>query len=314
MIALVLLSLVLARVPSEEEDLLKVPFVGLNQQTAAVLYAQMDPKLLDPQATRLKKGGSGPSTILPSKTSWAYPAVSGHYWPKLIKGLPTVVETKSTEISIEVQKLQARGVNARLGLVEKLANTEGRWSSVALVERALYDTSGQVREAAVTALANRPSPQYREALEEGLAYPWPSVRKHAIAAIKVLDGYEPEVLPPVGAYKDGNAWKIRELVAIQHLANCLLCHSPSMSDTDKHRGLVPIPGFELSPEYYKSQEGHFVKADTILLRQDFSIMQEVANPGKWPILQRFDYLLRTRAATSKEIAAVESTLVTLKGQ
>ena len=60
---------------------------------------------------------------------------------------------------------------------------------------------------------------------------------------------------------------------------------------------APPPGGPTSPQYYDG-DGIFVRADVTYLRQDFSVMQSVENPGKWPALQRFDFLVRIRPAIS----------------
>jgi hypothetical protein len=37
-------------------------------------------------------------------------------------------------------------------------------------------------------------------------------------------------------------------------------------------------------------------------QQDFSVVQPVKEPGKWPRLQRFDYLIRQRELSADEVA------------
>src|SRR5262249_15381620 len=44
-----------------------------------------------------------------------------------------------------------------------------------------------------------------------------------------------------------------------------------------------------------------IRADVTYLRQDFSAMQFVEKPDKWPHLQRFDYVVRTRELTAAEV-------------
>jgi hypothetical protein len=44
-------------------------------------------------------------------------------------------------------------------------------------------------------------------------------------------------------------------------------------------------------------------ATVTFLRQDFSVVQPVAAPGKWPGQQRFDYLVRERPLTDAELKA-----------
>ena len=50
--------------------------------------------------------------------------------------------------------------------------------------------------------------------------------------------------------------------------------------------------------------GSMVKAEVTYLKQDFSVALPVANPGAWPVYQRFDFLVRVRPLTAAEIAAL----------
>src|SRR5262249_5566483 len=95
-------------------------------------------------------------------------------------------------------------------------------------------------------------------------------------------------------------YMVREMVRVNHFSNCLLCHAPSTNVADLVRGAVPDPSQPLPPptgRYYESDKGMFVRADVTYLKQDFSVPQPVDKPGKWPVMQRFDYLVRTRPAT-----------------
>src|SRR5262249_37858997 len=40
--------------------------------------------------------------------------------------------------------------------------------------------------------------------------------------------------------------------------------------------------------------GLFIRADITYLKQDFSVPQAVAEPGNWPVHQRYDYFVRVR--------------------
>jgi hypothetical protein len=109
---------------------------------------------------------------------------------------------------------------------------------------------------------------------------------------------------------------VPELVRINHLRNCLLCHAYSGSPTDPVRGLVPnaehlVPlpssgarttkwgGGGSGPSVAVST---FVRADTNFLRQDFSITQPVPKHGRlWPADQRYDYVVRLRPLTSNQL-------------
>jgi hypothetical protein len=114
----------------------------------------------------------------------------------------------------------------------------------------------------------------------------------------------PDGVPrPIPALAD-NVSVVREVVRVNHLRNCLLCHAASFGWTDPVRGPVPSPDRPLPPPetvYYEGQSGTFVRADVTYLRQDFSVPQPVANPGKWPVYQRYDYVVRTRYPTEDEL-------------
>jgi hypothetical protein len=81
----------------------------------------------------------------------------------------------------------------------------------------------------------------------------------------------------------------------------MVCHAPSFAKEDLVRGFVPSPGEEPPPAYGKATDGLFIRADITYLRQDFSVVQPVLVPGKWPGNQRYDYVLRTRKATPTEL-------------
>jgi hypothetical protein len=97
---------------------------------------------------------------------------------------------------------------------------------------------------------------------------------------------------------------VHEVVKVNHLRNCLLCHAPSVSTSDAIRGMVPEKGQPLPEVYYESRRGTFVRADVVYLKQDFSLIQPVAKPEPWPAFQRYDYLVRTRELTGEEAKAL----------
>jgi hypothetical protein len=53
-----------------------------------------------------------------------------------------------------------------------------------------------------------------------------------------------------------------------------------------------------------------VRADVTYLRQDFSVLQRVPedSPDRWPIIQRFDFLVRKRVLSDKETTDQKATL------
>jgi hypothetical protein len=122
---------------------------------------------------------------------------------------------------------------------------------------------------------------------------------------------EPDPSLPFGIKRGKLEVKVvRELVRVNHLLNCMLCHAPSFDRADLVRGAVPVPGRPLpapatTPQYYEANQGSFVRADITFLRQDFSVMQTVPDPGVWPAHQRYDYMVRLRRATREELKLAE---------
>jgi HEAT repeat protein len=217
-----------------------------------------------------------------------------------------------------LQLLMAENKNVRLILVELLAQIPGAQASEALARRALFDLHPDVRQAAVTALKGRPREEYQDFLTESFRYPWGPIADHAAEALVMLEMRQavPKLVPQLFARDvslpftlDGpkSPVVVRELVRINHLGNCLLCHAPSFVQTDLVRGRVPIPGQALpapvtTPQYYEGNQGIFVRADITYLKQDFSVSQPVPRPGTWPGHQRYDYMVRVRPVTPKEAA------------
>jgi hypothetical protein len=205
-----------------------------------------------------------------------------------------------------VQMLQTHVAPVRRQLVKKLAQAPSRISTEWLARRALFDLSGEARQEAVQALWQRPARDARPILLAGLRYPWAPVADHAAEAlvgladlesvgalVNLLD--EPDPCRPVKNTE--GKWVVSELVRVNHLRNCLLCHAPSLDKQDPLRGVVPVAGQPLNQVYYASQRGTFVRADVTYLRQDFSVMHPVEDDGLWPARQRFDYLVRRRTLT-----------------
>lgn len=123
---------------------------------------------------------------------------------------------------------------------------------------------------------------------------------------------DPETQPEWLRPEEDKVYAVRELVRVNHLRNCLLCHAPAESPTDPVRGLVPNRDVPLPPSfstsYYEGNQGLFVRADVTYLRQDFSVPQPVAHPGKWPVHQRYDYVVRTRYPTFEELSQAQQPL------
>jgi hypothetical protein len=227
-------------------------------------------------------------------------------------------------------------------LVDALAEIPGPPASLALAERAVFDLHPDVRLAALVALSGRPPEEYEPALISGLRYPWPAVADHAAEALIALNRREavPKLIPLLDARPPAEPYAVEkgkkkvpvvpELVRLNHLRNCLLCHFPSFSPLDPVRGAVPNSGRRLpvsalggrSPGGSGGGWGKgggaggaktqyttvftWVRADITYLKQDFSVTQPVPDHGKfWPAEQRFDYLLRLRPLDKEEIVLLK---------
>jgi hypothetical protein len=243
-------------------------------------------------------------------------------------------------ISTLRQLLMPEHKNVRLVLVDLLSNIDGRLASMILAERAVFDLDADVRVAALVALSNRPAAEYESSLVAGLRYPWPAMADHAAEALVVLNlkSAIPKLMTLLDNRDLGEPYALNvnlskravvpELVRINHLRNCLLCHSYSTSPADPVRGLVPhaehtvplpVAGVQIETKGWGGGGGGrptvnvvtstFVRADVTFLRQDFSIVQPVAKHGRlWPADQRFDYLIRLRPLSSAELTSWQGKL------
>lgn len=217
----------------------------------------------------------------------------------------------SLRVATLVQMLQVEEEWLRETLVELLATRKEPATTLALAKLALFDVSPKVRELAVTFLKLRPRAEVRSVILAGFRHPWPPVAQHAAEALVALDDREAvmplmDLLeqpdPAAPAKNSAGKWVKAELVRVNHLGNCLLCHAYSHSRSDTVRGIIPTPGQPLPQFYYESRQGDFVRADIVYLRQDFSVPHAVAKPNQWPAVQRFDYLVRQRELTELELA------------
>lgn len=215
-------------------------------------------------------------------------------------------------ISTLAQMLQVEDVGSRVEFIRRLSKVQGSGASVLLARQALFDLSWTIREEAIQALKDRPREHYRQVLLDALRYPWAPVAAHAAEALAAL--HDGAAISPLADMLDlpdpcspvqvpGKKWVVAEVVKINHLRNCLLCHPPSTSQRDMLRAIVPTPGRPLPRSYYNDRKGDFVRADITYLSQDFSQILRVDKPDKWPEWQRFDFLVRQRELTADEVAA-----------
>jgi HEAT repeat protein len=212
------------------------------------------------------------------------------------------------------QMMQVEEEDTRLHFMAALRERKGPAATTALCQSALYDLSPHVREAAVQALKAQSPKDVRKLLLAGLRHPWAPVADHAAEALAALDDQKalPDLVamldqndPCAPVRKGNNPCAAAELVRVNHLGNCLLCHAPSLSQSDFVRGFVPTPGQALPRAYYGDFDGNFVRADVTYLRQDFSVMELVHDAAPWPLMQRFDFLVRNRTLTAAEAARWE---------
>lgn len=212
----------------------------------------------------------------------------------------------------------------RHSLVRKLSLSNRPEATRALARAALFDVSSDVRMAALKELKNRPKDGVQdEILMHGIRYPMTVVAYRAAHAIGELD--RQDLKPQLARFLDQPApgdpekkivdnrevCEVREMVRINHHRNCLLCHPPSATgQPNEVPGVMPIPGspFPSSPsEAYGAAQSigdPMVRADATYLRQDFSVLMQVANAAPWPNMQRFDFLVRTRVVEGNELAAL----------
>ena len=209
-------------------------------------------------------------------------------------------------------------------LVEFLGALNDAGTTDTLARLAVFDLNPTVRVRAIEALEKRSPNDYVPALLEGLRHPWPAAAQHAAQALVSLKGTEAleALVKMLGEPDPGRPFLqtvqgrqvpvLRELVRVNHLRNCLLCHAPSVSDNDTIRAIVPTPGEKLPSRaamYHADDKERpgvtLVRAEVTYLKQDFSVMQKVAKPGAWPSYQRFDYLVRLRPLNFAERIAFE---------
>jgi hypothetical protein len=214
------------------------------------------------------------------------------------------------------QMFQTESPPVRGELVKTLASIKTEGATQALARRAVFDLSPDVRRQAVKALGHRTADEVRPVLLAALRHPWAPAADHAALALAELD--DKEAIPalrkmldapsPNEPFADGSQWKVCEVVRVQHLANCLLCHPPSLSAKDPVFGSIPTPGQPLPVNFYSRRRttDKVVRADVVYFRQDFSAMHKVDKPNKWPEVQRFDYLVRTRELTDKEVKSLQA--------
>jgi hypothetical protein len=218
-------------------------------------------------------------------------------------------------IAALMQVLGPQPPGMRLGLVQYLAGVSHPEATRALAKLVLFSPECEVRQAAVEALKVRRERDYTDILLQGFHYPWPAVARRASEAVVKLERTdllpqlvalldEPDPRAPV--VKDKKPPVVRELVRLNHHQSCLVCHAPGNTSTVSPETVtapVPVPGQPMAPPssgYGSSIPDILVRVDVTYLRQDFSVLQPVADAAPWPEMQRFDFLVRTREVSAQE--------------
>ena len=238
-----------------------------------------------------------------------------------------VNEPDEARIAALMQILGPEPAPFRLGLVKYLADVRDPEAARALARLAIYSAEDEVRRAAIDALLTRKERNYNDLLQAGLRYPWPEVACHAADAIARLkrDDLVPQLValldepdprsPQVQKMDSKQVTVVRELVRINHLRNCVMCHPPgiNLSDASVGTGQVPSPIEDLETttgynrRFQSLSPDRLVRTDVTYLRQDFSLMQSApTRSSPWPEMQRFDFLVRTRQVDAKEAAAYKA--------
>ena len=211
------------------------------------------------------------------------------------------------------QIIQIDHPRLRLEFIDKLQKSGSDAAIELIANKAKFDLEPEVRSAATDALSDIAPEKYRAHLFEGLKYPWHVVAEHSAEAFVRLNDQDsiPKLIEmldlphPQFPTKINGQFGQRELVSINHMRNCLMCHAPSMSSMDSTRGLIPHTSRPLPQHYYDVTAGadpipFSVRADITYLEQDFSVMQRVEDSGPWPRTQRFDYVVQNRKLTDAE--------------
>jgi hypothetical protein len=239
-------------------------------------------------------------------------------------GEPPDDRAAAARVAALMQVLGPEPEPMRAGLARYLAGVFHVDATKALAKLAVFSEEESVRLAAIEGLKRRRGRDYDDVLLEALRYPHPPVAKRAAEALVRLEreDWAPKLValleapdPRAPRVPEGNSTEqpvIRELVRINHHRNCFLCHAPGRESRNDVNLVapVPIPGETLpSLAYYANNTGEiFVRFDVTYLRQDFSLMQRVADHGSWPEMQRYDFVVRERNVTPAEADTLRQSL------
>jgi hypothetical protein len=232
-------------------------------------------------------------------------------------------------VAVVTQVIPAEESSAGHSLIRALSSIPRPEATTALARLAVFSPEEAVRTASIEALAVRRDTDSTNVLVAGLQYPWPAVADNATTAItklkrkdlipqleNMLDAPDPRG-PRTEVIASREEAVAHELVRVNHLRNCLLCHAPAERGKTQDETLVaeiPVPTMPLpdsSEGYGQSESNLLVRIDVTYLRQDFSAMQKVTDwsAESWSPSQRFDFLVRKRVLTPSEAADLRAGLV-----
>jgi HEAT repeat protein len=148
------------------------------------------------------------------------------------------------------QLLMHEDTSVRRVLAEMLGEIPEPVATRTLAQRAVFDPDAEARSIAVAALRERSPADYRSVLLKALRYPWAPVANHAAEALVSLNdrGAVTELVPllqqpdPLQPRElTGGRVCVQEVVRVSHLANCILCHPPSLTGSESASlGVDPI--------------------------------------------------------------------------
>jgi hypothetical protein len=239
---------------------------------------------------------------------------SSFYWPTYSAGFRDSVSAMPAEqvAPLLLQMLQCDQPPMRRLLVDYARRDVRPETTGVLAQRALYETSIELRRDAVTALAGRTPDAVRPMLLAALRHPWPMIADNAATALIALNDQDavPDLVDlleqpnPAAPFDRGDGTRlVREVVRVNHARNCQMCHATSWDGNDPARVAVPSPLEPLPPSFstkYYEQGDLLVRADVTYLRQDFSMVLPATDPGRWPAEQRYDFFVRVRKAIPSE--------------
>jgi HEAT repeat protein len=208
-------------------------------------------------------------------------------------------------------------------LIELLTEITGSRAGELLAERAVFDLDPALRAAAVDALRLRPFDEFRQYLVGTLRYPWSPAADHAAEALAAIDDQEvipqlvmllnqPDPAAPFTGTRGGQYQ--RELVRVNHVGNCMMCHAAAMTMQEPVLGIAPGTSRRVTPGGWGGGGGggqtapFWVRADVTFFRQDFSESIPYGQRGVAAAqpTRRFDYLVRTRQLGAKETRRQQS--------